>query len=319
MLHASRVEIIESDSDSDSFYSEYSDDEEATRIFGSPARGTEPKYRSKLINAEERKVKGKSRRLMSSEQSDLRQQEGAKPSKTYPEKANASKKLKAAALSTMMFRSRGSRASDDADTASQGSKTSRSIGSNDTGKKNKLAKSSTMDTSQKLTVMETSSRSSSRGNRPARRITADADGSIDIKGTAKRGGSAPRSRRTQDNEFEIGSSKMSRMRSSDGSIDIKGMAKRKGSATRSRRIQDNEFSTGSSRMSRDEMKPKSRLRRSVTDIALSSRGSSIGSRGSNGNRRNSSLRSYFGSSKKSEGTELNQDSYSRRRRVREIV
>ena len=286
------------DSDSDSIDSDYSDDEEAKRLFGLSSHETQPKSRSKLQRA------------------DKRESKATKPSKSSPQKTNASKKFKGAALNTMIFRTRGTRGNEDADTASQGSKTSRSIGSNNTGSKKKLARSSTMDTSQKPTVVSTSSQSSSRGNRPTRRTTIDANVDEDTGLRSSRSSSR-------------GKKPAKLMRSStmdDCSIDSKGMAKRKGSAPPSRRTQDDEFSTGSSRMPRDEAKPKtSGLRRSVTDIALSSRGSSIGSRNSKGSssrtsmskRQGSSLRSSFRSNKKSEGAELSRDSSSRRRRVRE--
>ena len=191
--------VIDSDSESD-INSEYINDEEANLLFGSSTRGTEPKSRSKLPHADGREVEikavtnfqvapKKSRREPSPERSDLRQQEGAKPSKASPEKADASKNLKAATLNKMMFCTRGRRASNDGDTVSRVSKASHSFSRNDTGRKKKLTRRSTIHTYQKPTVIETSSRSSRRDK------------------SAKQGGSVPRSRRIHHDEFNtLGSS-----------------------------------------------------------------------------------------------------------------
>ena len=202
-----------------------------------------------------------------------------------------------------MFRTRGTRASEDTDTTSHGSKTAHSIGRKDTGSKKKLSRSLTMDTNQERTVIETPSRSSSRGNRHTRRITFDTDVEIRSSRSSSRGKKP---------------AKFMRSSTMDGSIE---------SAPFSKRNDDGEFNTGSSN------KPcKLKRSKTVSDggSSISShcslgsksrgmRGSSIGSQDSKGSRGRTSTAKRQGSSlhssKKSQGAELSQDSTSRRRRV----
>ena len=285
--------MIESDSDSSNCDSDYSNDEEARRLFGLSSRETVPKPRSRLHR-------------------DLRQEhEDTKVAKLSPDKShtNTSKKFKAAALNAMMMRSRGTKASSKDAASQEGSKTSRSLGSKDTGSKKKLTRSLTMDTNQ-------SSRSSSRGNGPTRRVTVDGIPSEDAGITVSRGSSRGKK-----------PAKLSRANTMDGS------------APRSRKIQDDEFSTGSSRKARAEVKNKpGKLRRSKTDMSSGSsvgshgsigskgqgkhaRGSSIGSQGSKESSGRTATVKRQGSaprsSKKSEDVGLSKDSSPRRRRVRE--
>ena len=324
------------DSDSDSIDSDYSDDEEAERLFGLSSDETEPKSRSKLQRADEKEVRAKAvskfqaaakniRQEASYERSDLRQQEGTKPSKSSPQRTNASKKLKSAALNTMMFRTRGTKANEDADTASQESKTSRSIGSKDTGSKKKLGRNSTMDSYEEQNVIATPSRSSSGGDRHTRRTDTHSseDSGIKSSRSSSRGKkpaklmrsrtiddaivSAPGTRRTQEDEFSTGSSRMSR-----------GEAKKKPSKLkRSKTVSDSSGSVGS----HSSFGSKSRGRRMVNTSTGRARASSIGSQGSKGSSGRATTAKRQGSvsrsSRKGVEGELDRDSSSRRRRVRE--
>ena len=253
--------VIGSGSDSNSADSD-SDDEEAKRLFGLSRNETEPKFQSMLHRAGEREVKAnavskfkalsaKSGRLESSpKRSHMGQQEGANSS---PQKTNARKKLNAVALDTMMFPKRNRRASEDADTTSQRNNSSRSVTSNDTGIKKKLARSSSR-------THNAPSRSSSKGRGPTRRISVDANASEDA-------GIIPR-------RSSRGQKSANLRRSSSMSDDNKGMTKRSESAPDTRRVS---FS--------------GRVGEGSSIGSHRSKGSS--SRASSGSRQGSSLRSSF--------------------------